>query len=92
MQKNKHQIGSSAFLIYSIPGKKAASDKTDIYYEVNPDMMMVNRVSRDEYGYHYSLVTGHDDVIDWCYETEVFSNYKDAQDEANRRNKNLAEA
>ena len=92
MRQSKFKIGSSAFFIYSVSAKEASTDKTDVRYIVCPDMMMVNRVSKDEQGYHYSLVSGHDDVFDWCYEENVFASEPDAVQEAERRNKTLTEA
>ena len=84
MQRNKFQLGSSVYWIYA--EDKNSKDKAKTTYRIYPDMLMVNRVSKDENGYHYSLLNGHDDAIDWCYEENVFSTLEDAEREVVKRN------
>lgn len=88
---SKFKAGSSVYLVYAVP-KKNLKHKTDVRYEAHPDILMVNRVSKDEEGYHYSLVDSNEDIIDWCYEENIFGTFQDAENEASRRNKTLREA
>jgi len=92
MQRNdsKHKIGASAYLIYAVP--VTGKHKTDTRYAVHPDILMINRVSQDDQGYHYSLVDSNEDIIDWCYEENVFGTLEDAKEEVEKRNKTLREA
>lgn len=88
--ESKFKVGASAYLVYAVPLKER--HKTDIRYEVHPDILMINRVSKDDQGYHYSLVDSNEDIIDWCYEENVFGTLKDAEEEVRKRNKTLMEA
>jgi len=54
--------------------------------EVYDDLFVIQRVSTDNLGYHYSLVSSTDDIIDWCREEDVFINKKDAELEGRKRN------
>jgi hypothetical protein len=71
---NKYKIGQSVYWI---------CDKNN---EVYPNVLMVNRVSIDSFGHHYSLTTPDDDIIDWCREEDVFMDKNDAENEADERN------
>ena len=54
--------------------------------KVHSDMMVINRVSIDDLGYHYSLTDSNEDIIDWCREEDIFVNKKDAEKENRKRN------
>ncbi len=69
MSKNKFQVGQSIHWIY----------KKDDKYHIHDDMFMIRQVSEDELGYHYSLVDSNEDIIDWCYEKDLFASLIDAQ-------------
>lgn len=62
MKKSKFSVGSSAYLVYNKNGK----------YYVDDRLFMVNRVSEDNKGYHYSLKCPSGSLIDWCYEDMLF--------------------
>jgi len=71
MSNSKFQVGQSAHWIY----------KKDNKYYIHDDMFMVQRVSLDELGHHYSLVDSNEDIIDWCREEDIFASLADAQKE-----------
>lgn len=70
---NKYKVGQTVYWV---------CDKNN---EVYPNVLMVNRVSIDNFGYHYSLTTPDDDIIDWCREEDVFFNKDEATREAKGR-------
>ena len=70
---NKYKVGQSVYWVYDMG--------------VHPDMLVINRVSIDDLGYHYSLTDSNEDIIDWCREEDVFVNKQDAEQESlNRSN------
>lgn len=69
--------GQSVFLIY-----KNSEDK----FNVNEDMLVVNRASVDEEGPHYSLMLADDSCMDWCRPEDMFTSEKNAQEECTKRN------
>lgn len=72
----KYGVGQSVYLVY----KKGSE------YCVHSDMLMVQRVSVDNEGYHYSLVDSQEDIIDWCYEEDIFGSEENAVEECIDRN------
>ena len=73
---HKFRLGQSVYLI-----QKAGSK-----FVVDDEMLMVNRLSTDEEGNHYSLINALDDHLDWCREEDVFSSLEQAEQECVRRN------
>jgi len=69
MKKNKFYVGSSVYLVYNIDKK----------YYVHEDTFVVEKVSKDNCDYHYSLRNSYDDPIDWCYENMIFGTRKEAK-------------
>lgn len=70
---NKYNVGQAVYWI---------NESNEVY----DDMFVIQRVSIDNLGYHYSLVASNDDIIDWCREEDVFINKKDAELESRKRN------
>ena len=68
---NKFQVGQSVYWIY---------EKDNKHY-IHDDMFMIQCVSLDELGHHYSLVDSNEDIIDWCREKDLFSFIEDAEKE-----------
>lgn len=75
---NKYNVGQSVYLVCC---EENYGDTM-----VHPDMMVINRVSKDHLGYHYSLTDSNEDIIDWCREEDVFINKYDAELESRKRN------
>ena len=76
---NKYKVGQS---VYWICDEESYGDTM-----VHPDLMVVNRVSIDDLGFHYSLTDSNEDIIDWCREEDVFPHREDAELESRKRNK-----
>ena len=76
---NKFKVGQSVYLICDSNGVCA----------VHSDMMVINRVSIDDLGYHYSLTDSNEDIIDWCREEDVFPIKRDAEEESVKRNNTI---
>lgn len=74
---NKFKVGQSVYLICDSNGACT----------VHSDLMVINRVSIDDLGFHYSLTDSNEDIIDWCREEDVFPNKEDALKESRKRNK-----
>jgi hypothetical protein len=70
---NKYNVGQAVYWI-----KESG--------EVYDDMFVIQRVSIDNLGYHYSLVSSTEDIIDWCREEDVFIDKKNAELESRKRN------
>lgn len=66
---NKYKVGQGVYWLYN------RKNETAVY----PEVLVINRVSIDNLGYHYSLTTPHEDIIDWCREEEVFMSREDAE-------------
>ena len=73
-----YKVGSSVYLVYNINGA----------YQVC-GMLSVDRVSKDDRGFHYSLRNELDEPIDWCYEDDVFGTYEGAMQVCGERNGKL---
>ena len=55
---SKCKIGQSVYLLY----------KHNNQWAVHEDLFVIQRVSQDQEGHHYSLVGPNEDIIDWCYD------------------------
>lgn len=75
-QNAKFGVGSSVYLIYT---------KAGVSY-VDDHLFEVSRVSKDADGFHYSLKSSSDSVVDWCYEWNLFVSRQDAEKTALIRN------
>lgn len=71
-------LGASVYWIYEKNGKCYVHD----------DMLVVQRVSEDELGFHYSLENASEERIDWCRQEDVFGTRETAEQECEKRNLN----
>ena len=82
MKKNRFVVGSPVYLVYNKDGKYCVEDR----------LFMVNKVSEDESGFHYSLKCPSGSLIDWCYEDQLFLRREQAIKFAFTHNNNTGKA
>ena len=75
--KSKFKVGSSVFMVY----------KKGDRYHLYEGMCVIEKVSYDKLGYHYSITNSDEDVIDWCRDEDLFRSDADALREIAARGK-----
>jgi hypothetical protein len=73
---SKWKVGQSVYLLYEKDGR----------FHIHEDMFVVQRVSEDELGFHYSIANGNEDIIDWCRQEDLFCFLDSAIEESIERN------